>query len=283
MLAPMKQLLGRDLGRAATLVVRTIDATAARLSPEGSDDTIPLPANEFTTLEVGAKVDVFVYLDSEDRPIATTRTPRLALGEVAFLMVTDLAPFGAFVAWGLKKDLLVPLKEQTRAMRVGQSYAIGLYVDDTDRLAGTMRVAEMLPARGDYANDQWVEGVAWREEPGIGLFVILEKKCVALLPETEPHTLRPGDAARFRITHVHVDRKIEVSLRGLKQDELESDATKILDMLTAPAPPRINDDASPEQIRGLFGISKKAFKRAIGRLLKSGRVAIGDDGFLRAT
>ena len=225
------------LGRSAKLVVRKVDATAAWLSPaegDAQDARIPLPIGEMTTpLAAGDEIDVFVYLDSDDRPIATTRTPRLTLGEVAFLMVTDLAPFGAFVSWGLKKDLLVPLREQTRPMRVGQTFAIGLYLDDTKRLAGTMRVAEMLPSGGDFANDEWVDGVAWREEEGgPGLFVILEKRFVALLPASEPHPLRPGDEASFRITHMHVDGKIEVSLRAHKHEELESDATKLLELLS---------------------------------------------------
>lgn len=262
------------------MIVRKVDATAAWLAHD--EELVPLPIGEAPAAAVGDALEVFVYLDSDDRPIATTRTPKLALGEVAMLTVTDLVPFGAFVNWGLKKDLLVPHKEQTRALRVGDTCAIGLYLDKTNRLAGTMRVAELLPARGDYANDAWVPGVAWREEPGLGLFVILEKKRVALLPATEPHALRPGDEARFRVAHVHADKKIEVSLRGLKQDELESDATKLFELLAAPHPPRLNDAASPEQIRGLLGISKKAFKRAVGRLLKTARVELDDAGFLRA-
>jgi predicted RNA-binding protein (virulence factor B family) len=212
-----------------------------------------------------------------------SQTPRLALGEVAFLTVVDLVPFGAFVAWGPEKDLLVPLKEQTRPMRIGESYAIGLYRDDTGRLAGTMRVAEMLPARGDYTADQWVDGVAWREEPELGVFVILEKRCIALLPASEPHALRAGDDARFRVTHVHPDGKIEVSLRRVKQDEIEPDAIRLLAVLAAPSPPRLNDGVTPERIRALLGMSKKAFKRAAGRLLKTGRVEYDGAGFLRVT
>ncbi len=261
------------LGRTAKLVVRSIDATAVSLSPEGDGDaTIPLPLAELASPPVvGTSVDVFVHLDSEDRPIATTRTPKLTLGEVEFLSVTDIVPFGAFVSWGLKKDLLVPLREQTRPMRVGDRYAIGLYLDDTKRLAGTMRVAEMLPAGADFKDDERVRGVAWREEAP-GLFVILEKKYVALLPASEPHALRPGDEATFRVTHVHADGKVEVSLRGHAHEEIDADATRLLDLLAGPLPPRLDDAASPELIRGLLGISKKAYKRAVGRLLKTEQI-----------
>ena len=209
--------------------------------------------------------------------------PKLALGEVDVLTVVDITPFGAFVEWGLPKDLLVPLKEQTRPMRVGERYAIGLYRDRTDRLAGTMRVAEMLKAGRAFAPDEWVPGVAWREEPGLGLFVILEKRSLALAPEAEPHDLRVGDAASFRVVHVHADGKVEVSLRRLKEEEIDQDAERLLAVLTASPAPELGDASSPERIRAVVGISKKAFKRAAGRLLKTGRVRIDDAGFLRPT
>jgi predicted RNA-binding protein (virulence factor B family) len=275
------------LGRVAELVVKRIDAEAAWLAPRagrGKVAPIPLPLGEIVSgdaLKVGASVRVFVYLDSEDHPIATTRTPKIALGEVDFLMVTDTVPFGAFVSWGLKKDLLVPHREQVRRMRVGERHAVGLYIDDTGRLAGTARVAEMLHAGGNYSLDAWVDGVAWRDEAGLGLFVILEKRHLALLPSSEPHRLYPGDAARFRVAHVHTDGKVEVTLRGLKHEEMEADAARLLEVLSAPRAPRLGDDTSPERIRAVLGISKKAFKRAAGRLLKMQRVEVDDGGFLR--
>jgi predicted RNA-binding protein (virulence factor B family) len=209
--------------------------------------------------------------------------PKLALGEVDVLTVVDLTPFGAFVDWGLPKDLLVPLKEQTRPMRIGERYAIGLYRDRTDRLAGTMRVAEMLKTGRAFAPDEWVPGVAWREEPGLGLFVILEKRSLALVPEVEPHDLRVGDAASFRVAHVHADGKVEVSLRPLKEEAIDEDAERLFAVLTASPAPELGDATSPEHIRAVVGISKKAFKRAAGRLLKTGRVRIDDAGFLRTT
>jgi predicted RNA-binding protein (virulence factor B family) len=287
------------LGRVAALVVKRIDAEAVWLMPrqtpeqdKGQDKAktlpIPLPVSELPegedakALKVGASVTVFVYLDSEDRPITTTRTPKITLGEVDFLMVTDLAPFGAFVSWGLKKDLLVPHREQVRRMRVGERHAVGLYIDDTGRLAGTTRVSEMLRAAAPFSRDAWVPGVAWREEAGLGLFVILEKKYLALLPSSEPHRLYPGDAARFRVAHMHPDGKTEVSLRGLKHEEMEADAARLLEVLRAPRPPRLGDATPPERIRSVLGISKKAFKRAAGRLLKMDHVEIDPAGFLRA-
>jgi hypothetical protein len=163
--------------------------------------------------------------------------------------VTDVTRFGAFVDWGKPKELLVPYAEQTCDMRVGQRYAIGLTVDDAGRPAGTMRVSEMLRSKGDFAPDQWVDGEAWRNEPEIGLFVIVERAFVGLVPASEPHSLSRGETARFRVAHVLPDKKIELSLRALAHEELEGDAERVLDVLAKPGAPRLGDRSSPEEIR----------------------------------
>src|SRR5205823_3158552 len=136
------------------------------------------------------------------------------------------------------------------------------------RLAGTMKVGEMLRAKGEFALDEWVEGEAWRNDPQIGLFVIVEHEFVGLVPRTEPHGLLRGEAARFRVTNVLADAKIELTLRGHAHEELDADAERIFAVLARADAPKVGDRSSPEQIRALFGLSKKAFKRAAGRLLK---------------
>ncbi len=229
--------------------------------------------------QVGDELDVFVTLDSEDRPLATLARPRLALGQVAFLEVTDATRIGAFVDWGLPKELLVPHALQTAELRVGNRYAVGLVLDDTGRLAGTMRVAELLRDRRTYAVGEWVAGEAWRNEPGLGLFVIVEKRQVGLVPASEPHGLSRGESARFRVSHVHADGKIELSLRGLAHEELDRDAAHVLERLRVAAL-RVGDGSSPEVIRRHFGLSKKAFKRAVGRLLRDQSVTLDPEGLL---
>lgn len=274
------------LGRVVTLPVRRFGPPGAFLSrgagPRAPDaPTLLLPRSEVPGgTQEGDEIEVFVFLDSEDRPIATVRAPKLTLGQVAFLQVTDVTRFGAFVDWGLPKELLVPHAEQTRDVRVGQRHPIGLYVDDTGRLAGTMRVTEMLRAKGELDRDAWVEGEAWRNEPGLGLFVIVERRFVGLVPASEPHALSRGEGARFRVANVLPDGKIELSLRGHAHEELESDAQGILEALAQPRTPKVGDRSSPEEIRAVFGLSKKAFKRAAGRLLKQGAVTLDDEGFL---
>lgn len=269
------------LGHVVTMRLRRFGPPGAFLSRDADDlETLLLPGAEVPEgAKEGDELEVFVYLDSEDRPIATTRSPKLVLGEVAFLEVKDTAAFGAFVDWGLMKELLVPLAEQICEMNVGQRYAIGLYVDDTGRLAGTMRVAELLGDKAEFELDEWVEGEAWRKEE-VGVFVILERSFLALLPASEPHGLLRGEAARFRITNVLPDGKLEVSLRGPAHEELAHDAEHILEILARPTTPKVGDRSSPEEIRKIFGLSKKAFKRAVGRLLKQSAVAIDRDGFL---
>jgi uncharacterized protein len=231
---------------------------------------------------VGDVVSAFVYLDSEDRPLATTKVPKLELDEVAFLRVSARTQFGAFVDWGLPKELLVPFAMQTRELEVGALQPIGLYLDDSGRLAGTMRVTEMLRGRArTFDQDEWVGGEAWRWEEQIGLFVIVERSVVGLVPFQEPHGLSRGEAAKFRITNVLPDGKLELSLRGLAHEELADDAQRILEVLSGPRPPRVGDKADPNEIRDLFGLSKKAFKRAVGRLLKERAVEIDAQGFVR--
>jgi predicted RNA-binding protein (virulence factor B family) len=230
---------------------------------------------------VGDELLVFVYLDSEGRPIATIRKPKLELGEVAFLTVTACTSFGAFVDWGLPKELLVPFAEQTRDLRVGDSVAIGLYVDPSGRLAGTMRVTEMLASEATgFELGEWVEGEAWRQQPELGLFVIVRRRFLGLLPKHEPHSLRPGGAARFRVSGLFEDGKMELSLRGPAHQEIAGDARKVLARLAAPGAPRVGDRSSPEDIRRIFGLSKKAFKRAVGSLLKQRKIDIDAAGFV---
>jgi hypothetical protein len=274
------------LGRVVTLPVRRFSSPGAFLALDAEDTrpeapTILLPGAEVPEgTREGDALEVFVYLDSEDRPIVTTRTPRMTLGRVAFVTVTDVTRIGAFVDWGLQKELLVPHAQQTRDVSVGERHPIGLYLDGSRRLAGTMRVTEMLRALGEFELDEWVDGESWRKEPELGVFVIVEKRFVGLVPATEPTTLGRGEAARFRVAAVLEDGKIELSLRGHAHEEVDQDAQRILARLGQPGTPRVGDRSSPEEIRAVFGISKKVFKRAVGKLLKERAVTIDAHGFV---
>jgi uncharacterized protein len=275
--------LAELLGRVSRMRVLRLAQPGAYVAHAPGDPELLLPAAEVPEgTKVGDELTVFVYLDSEDRPVATTRAPKLEVGEVAFLDVSDVTRIGAFFSWGLPKDLLVPFKEQTRDVALGERHPIGLYVDSTGRLAGTMRVSELLDANeAEFDHDEWVEGEAWRNDPEIGVFVIVERSWVGLVPKSEPNSLTRGQAARFRVSRVRADGKIELSMRGHAHTEREADAERILATLKASQGAlRLGDKSSPEDLREAFGLSKKAFKRAVGRLLELRAVRIDEEGFL---
>jgi predicted RNA-binding protein (virulence factor B family) len=271
------------LGRTLPLHVQSISPSGAVLGVADADRSaaILLPKGEVPPgTQLGDEIPVFVTLDSDDRPVATTRIPKLQLGEVAFLTVAATTDIGVFVDWGLPKELLVPFREQTRDVAVGDRHPIGLFLDKTGRLAGTMRVSEMLRAKPVVAVDEWVAGEAWRSDPAVGLFVIVERRFVGLVPASEPHGLARGDAAMFRVTRIRADGKFELSLRGKAHEELADDAAHVLAILRAQAP-AVGDRSPPQEIHALFGLSKKAFKRAIGRLLKERMVTLDEQGCVR--
>jgi predicted RNA-binding protein (virulence factor B family) len=272
-------LLGRMM-RWPILRITTPGAYVGKATDER--DAILVPTRELPQgAKVGDQLEVFIYLDSDDRPIATTTPPALALGEVTFLEVTEVNNIGAFVAWGLGKELLVPFAEQAKELAVGERHPIGLYVDKTGRLAGTMFVSDMMKAPPRRIQlGAWVEGEAWRNDPDIGLFVILERSYVGLVPATEPHRLRRGERGKFRVAHIQPDGKLVLSLREQAFKARASDGETILAVLGRPNAPRVGDRSDPEQIRSLFGLSKKAFKRAVGGLLKDRKIQLDDAGFV---
>ncbi|MEO6775067.1 MAG: S1-like domain-containing RNA-binding protein, partial [Kofleriaceae bacterium] len=246
---------------------RRMDLAILRIAEPGAflgDLEVLLPTRELPAgARAGDVVPVFIYLDSDDRPIATTHPPLLARDEVAFLAITAVTPIGAFADWGLGKELLIPFAEQARELSVGERHPIGLYLDKSGRLAGTMFVSDMLAARPRRAQlNEWIEGVAWRNDPDIGLFAILERSFIGLVPASEPHQLARGEPAKFRVAHVQPDGKLVLSLREQAYKARASDGEAILVVLSGPNPPRIGDRSDPETIRALFGLSKKAFKRA---------------------
>jgi uncharacterized protein len=252
---------------------------ACGLDPQGRTEVVLLPGAEIPEgCTEGDLIHVLITLDSEDRPLATCTEPKLYRGEVAFLEVTSLTAFGAFVDWGLPKELLVPLGEQTRDLRVGERHPISLYVDPSGRLAGTMKIREVLEPLRDVEEDQWVWGEAWRNEPGLGIFVIVDRKYLGLVPEHEPTSLGRGDAAEFRVSNILHDGKVELSLRGPAHKEQGGDAARLLAYLQQEDAEPLSDKSDPEQVRRCLNLSKKALKKAAGHLLRSRVIDLGHQG-----
>lgn len=242
-----------------------------------SEERVLLPRKEVPEgIEPGDPVEVFLYRDSSDRLIATTRVPRLTLEEPAVLTVTDTGRIGAFLDWGLEKDLLLPFREQTAKVKKGDRVLAALYIDKTGRLCATMKVYGRLRKDSPYKKDDQVEGIIYEKSDNFGVFVAVDDCYSALIPRREAHgSLKVGDRIHARVVCVKEDGKLDLSLREKAFIQMDADAQMIYDHIRA-CGGRLpfTDKASPELIEKEFGISKNAFKRAVGRLLKGQKIQI---------
>ncbi len=233
-------------------------------------------------LAKGDTIRVFLYRDSEDRLIATTAEPLITVGQVARLVVKQTTNIGAFLSWGLEKDLLLPFHEQTKKVEAGEEILAALYVDKSGRLAATMKLYPYLTSRSPYLPDASVEGYVYQIAPNFGTFVAVDDKYSGLIPKKEMSRARVGDRITCRVTHVKEDGKLDLSERGKAWEEMEGDAESVLRILAEDFQGSLphDDKASPELIREEFGLSKAAFKRAVGRLLKEEKILLKDGKIL---
>lgn len=227
-------------------------------------------------IEMGDPVEVFLYKDSSDRLIATTNEPKITLGELAVLKVADTGRIGAFLDWGLEKDLLLPFKEQTAKVRKGDEVLVALYIDKSDRLCATMKVYERLRTDSPYQKDDQVTGIIYEISDNFGVFVAVDHCYSALIPKQEAYgSLKVGDQVHARVTKVKEDGKLNLAVREKAFIQMDEDADMIMKRMEAYGGRLpFTDKADPELIRKEFGLSKNAFKRAIGRLLKEGKIEI---------
>ena len=241
-----------------------------------------LPKNEVTaSMEVNDEIDVFIYRDSEDRLIATTTTPPLTLGEVALLEVKDVTSIGAFLDWGLLKDLLLPFKEQTTKVNNGDQVLVALYIDKSDRLCSTMKVYDYLQTNPPYQKDSVVKGTIYEIIDNFGAFVAVDNKYSGLIPKKEIFTpLKVGDNIEARVTRVQSDGKLDLSLRKKAHIQIDIDGDMIFEILSQEPSGFLpyHDKSAADEIKKTFSISKNAFKRAIGHLQKQGKIIILRDG-----
>ena len=228
--------------------------------------------------KIGDELRVFLYKDSKDRLIATTNTPKLTLGGLAVLTVKEVGKIGAFLDWGLEKDLLLPFKEQTAKVKKGDEVLVALYVDKSGRLCATMKVYEKLRTDSPYKKDDHVEGIIYETSDNFGVFVAVDDCYSALIPKREAFgRLRVGDRVSARVLKVREDGKLDLSVREKAFLQMDADAAMIIKRMEeygGKLP--FNDKADPEVIKQEFGLSKNAFKRAVGRLLKEGHIKISE-------
>jgi predicted RNA-binding protein (virulence factor B family) len=263
-------------------VVKKTDFGLYLAEPGGdSKHTILLPIREVPEGTVaGDQLNVFLYKDSEDREIATTAQVPVTVGGLAVLKVKEVSNIGAFLEWGLMKDLLLPYKEQTAKVEEGNQVLITLYVDKSSRLCATMKVYELLSTDSVYKKDDMVTGIVYDELEAFGAFVAVDHKYSAMIPKNELYaSIKIGDTVRARVVNVREDGKLTLSLREKSHIQMDADSEVIMTKLKASGGNLpFHDSSDPEAIKAEFKMSKNAFKRAIGRLYKAGAITITDDG-----
>ena len=227
-------------------------------------------------VSVGDKVEVFLYKDSKDRLIATTKTPLLLMGEVKVLKVAQVSKMGAFLDWGLEKDLFLPFREQTKRVKEGEDCLVALYVDKSSRLCATMKVYHYLSQSSPYKKDDRVEGVVYEISDNFGAFVAVDSQYSGLISKKEFFgNVNVGDRISARVVSVKEDGKLDLSIREKALAQILIDAQKVLEVIDSfDGVLPFNDKANPEVIRRELQMSKNEFKKAVGHLLKAGKIEI---------
>ena len=269
-----------EIGKRQLLtIVKKVDfgVYLAKEQETDPEEKVLLPRKEVPeNAQPGDEIEVFLYRDSKDRMIATVRQPKLSLGEVAVLRVKENGKIGAFLDWGLEKDLLLPFREQVRKVRPGEECLVALYLDKSKRLCATMKVYHYLRTDSPYEKDQKVTGTLYEISDNFGAFVAVDNCYSALIPKKEPlGNARVGDTVEARVTEVLKDGKLSLSLREKAYIQMNEDAQMLLKLLEEQGGELpVGDKSSPEKIKELTGMSKNEFKRAAGNLYKQRLVQV---------
>ncbi len=245
----------------------------------GEKETVLLPKKKVPAgAEEGDRLTVFIYKDSSDRLIATTDEPKILLGQTAVLKVAQVTKIGAFLDWGLEKDLFLPYKEQTKRLHEGEEVLVALYIDKSSRLCATMKVYHYLSTDSPYGKDDTVTGVIYEISQNFGVFVAVDYKYSAMIPRQEAQgNYKPGDELTCRVTEVREDGKLTLSAKKKAYMQIHEDAQSVYEIIQdfdGVLP--FDDKAEPQFIQREFGLSKNAFKRAVGHLLKEKKIELKD-------
>lgn len=259
-------------------VVKTVEfGVYLATSKEHQEERVLLPIKQVPAgTKVGDTIEVFIYRDSQDRMIATTNEPKLTMGEVAELTVAEVGKFGAFLDWGLEKDLLLPFKQQKRRVRQGEKVLVSLYIDKSGRLCATTNVYESLRKDSPYQKEDRVTGRVYEISDNFGAFVAVDNQYSALIPKKELYgEVKLGEDVNARVINVLEDGRLTLSIREKAYLQIEKDAQKVLEIIDSyEGVLPFNDKVSPEIIKRETGMSKNEFKRAVGNLLKAGKIEI---------
>lgn len=269
------------IGKYNHLTIERVTSVGMFLSDvEGEEVLLP---NQYITdeMQVGDTIRVFVYLDSEDRPVATTQTPKIIRNEFAYLIVKDVSEYGAFLDWGLIKDLFVPFREQSKPMEIGEGHVVFLYLDQkSSRLLASSKIDKFLEnERLTVAEGDEVDLLVW-QKTDLGYNVVVNQYHKGLLYANEVfRELNIGDSLKGYVKKIREENKLDISLQKTGYEVVEPTAKEILNELKKEKgflP--LSDSSSPEEIYKKLKISKKVFKKAIGGLYKQGIIKIADDG-----
>lgn len=267
------------------IIVKLVEFGVYLASSAGSaEEKVLLPRRQVPEgSAVGDKLTVFVYRDSQDRMIATTREPKLLMGQVAELEVAQVGKIGAFLEWGLEKDLLLPYKQQRGRVEQGQKVLVSLYVDKSSRLCATMNVYKNLRNDSPYKAGDQVTGRVYEVSDNFGAFVAVDNRYSGLIPLKELYgEVELGRDVRARVVRVLEDGRLNLSVREKAYLQIERDVEKLLQLFDSyEGVLPFTDRSAPEVIAHETGMSKNEFKRAVGRLLKEGRIQIGEKSIRR--
>lgn len=259
-------------------IVKKVEFGVYLSEGQSADQRVLLPAKQVPeNAKMGDLLEVFLYKDSDDRLIATTNRPKLTLGKLAALRVVQVGKIGAFLDWGLEKDLFLPYKEMTSKIQPDDEVLVTLYIDKSSRLCASMKkLYDLLQTDSPYKEGDRVEGRVYEFSDNFGTFLAVDDKYSAMIPRHEDtRNLHIGDVIEAKVTKVKPDGKLDVSLRNKAYLQMDEDAEKVMHVIEefAGVLP-FGDKASPEVIKRETGLSKNAFKRAVGRLYKEHRVEI---------
>ncbi|MET7254083.1 CvfB family protein [Dyadobacter fermentans] len=269
------------IGKYNYLTIERVTSVGMFLSDvEGEEVLLP---NQYITddMQVGDQIKVFVYLDSEDRPVATTQTPKIIRNEFAFLEVKDVSEYGAFLDWGLIKDLFVPFREQPKPMEIGEWHVVFLYLDQkSQRLLASAKIDKFLESeRLTVAEGDEVDLLVW-QKTDLGYNVVVNQYHKGLIYANEVfQPLQIGDSLKGYVKKIREENKLDISLQKTGYEVVEPVAKQILEEVRrGKGFLNLSDSSSPEDIYNRLKISKKVFKKAIGGLYKQGIIRITDDG-----
>ena len=258
------------------MVVKKVEFGVYLAENSTDEARVLLPAKQVPQgADIGDEILVFVYKDSKDRLISTTLEPRLKLGEFAALTVVSVQKIGAFLDWGLEKDLFLPYKEQIGKVQEQDEVLVRLYIDKSRRLCASMReIYELLETDSPYHTGDMVLGRVYEFSNNFGTFVAVDDRYSALIPHYEDCSfLRAGDSIEARVTGVKPDGKLDLTLRDKAYMQMDQDAQKVMEVIEEYAGVLpFNDKASPEVILREMKMSKNTFKREVGRLIKENMI-----------